>query len=122
MLFISTPSLIISLIFAVFYVANVILYAINRKQNIDYAVEIVDIREKKESYPKQTIVFNAWQNKTNVVAQLMDVAYSNLLRSAFNDNLLSLTDITSFILYSGVYWQLFSRPPPTGILSFAGSQ
>ena len=118
MLFISTPSLVISLVLAVFYVANLTLYAMNRQQDTEHTVETVNHIIGNEHYPPYVLQLSTQKEIKDVFENSFNADFLNFARnlnsqfSILNDYCLTLPDITPSILHSGTCWKLFSRPPP----------
>jgi hypothetical protein len=118
MLFVSTPSLAISFVLAVFYLANLAFYAVNRQQDANNAVETVSISRENEQCLQHTIVLlgddhslkqkeqcDSYSGKTCIP----DFFAAIVERDTFPH---SLPDLTPSIFDSGICWKLFSRPPP----------
>ena len=122
MWFVSTPSLVISVVLAVFYVANLVFYAVNRhqEQGTDNIVEITSAHWDNELRLQQAVLLNASQNTFDKFEYSYSADYSlstQILNSQFsilNYFFRSLPDITFSVFDSGICWQLFSRPPPMG--------
>jgi len=123
MWFVSTPSLAISFVLAVFYVASLVFYAVNRQyeKSADHTVEMTF--HSRES--QQTILLGVSQNASNSFEPSCSADFSQFtpFKSQFsnifvenfavlNSIRLSLPDITAFVSNSRVCWKLFSRPPP----------
>jgi hypothetical protein len=133
MLFISTPSLIISMVLAVFYVANVAIYTINRYQDTVHTAKIEDVRFDNESCKKYTTLISSHQE---VIKYSFDIKYQTFTKTLysqltslrampfpmFNYYCEALPGVTPSILHSGFCWKLFSRPPPAGSASVEGYQ
>ena len=114
MLFVSTPSLVISFVLAAFYVANLVFYVVNREQDTDNAVEITRVSHENQ----QTILLTVLQDKSDVIKQSCSADNSPILNSPFS--ILHyfcrfLPDITTFVFNSEIRWKLFSRPPPVNL-------
>ena len=118
MFFASTPSLIISLVLAVFYLANLALIAINRQQDAGNAVEIVAISHENERLLQHAVLIygedNTLKHKVRSDSRKGDIHVWDFF-GAFIDRdtfLQSLPDLSSPISEPGMIWNLFSRPPP----------
>jgi len=121
MLFVSTPSLVISFVLAAFYVANLVFYVMNRERDTDNLVEIATVSCENQ----QTVLLTVQQNRFVDLEYSCSADFSSInfvkgfgvLNSQFsilNYFRLSLPDITISVLDSGICWKLFSRPPPLG--------
>jgi hypothetical protein len=118
MFFVSTPSLAISLVLAVFYLANLAFYAVNRQQDTDSTVEIVSISPENERYVQHTVFLygedhtlkhrkhcDSHSGKTCI----LDFFAAIVERDAFPH---FLPDLNLSVFDSGVCRQYLSRPPP----------
>ena len=114
MLFISTPTFVISLILAVFYVANLAFYAVNRHLDKEQTVEIISQPLEKENFPQPISLLSAPQEQTIVVSANYSILTDEIasLNTIFDDFCLFLPEINPSILHTGIFWKLFSRPPP----------
>ena len=114
MLFISTPTFVISLILAVFYVANLAFYAVNRHLDKEQTVEIINQPLEKENCPQPIILLSVPQEQNLVVSENYSILTDEIasLSAIFDDFCLILPYINPFILHTGIFWNLFSRPPP----------
>ena len=119
MLFVSTPSLVISFVLAIFYLANLAFYAVTKQQDAGDVVEIVSFSPENERYLQHTILLFGEDDtlkqkdsndnrieKTCVQDVFAGIAYQEII-------LQSLPYSDSPIFNAGICWKLFSRPPPT---------
>lgn len=116
MFFVSTPSLIISLVLAVCYLANLAFFAANRQQESD---NVFEVRSECVRLPERFVFFG---NKSNVRQHKVgDHARAENLRAwHFFDRVASdrdvfrqpLPDNRPVTSDSGIYRKLFFRPPP----------
>jgi len=117
MLFVSTPSLVMSFVLAVFYVANLVFYVMNRERDTDNSVEIASVSRENEPCLQQTVLLTVRQDTTDVLEHSCSADSSTIFNfqfSIFNYFCRSLPDVTASVLDSGIFWKLFSRPPPVG--------
>ena len=115
------PSLAISFVLAVFYVASLVFYAVNRQQD-GYAAEIVTVSHDNESRQQQTVSLTVQQDTSDSFEYLCNTDFSQFYSTTSHENaLLSsilhyfrcfLPDITVSILDTEIFWKFFSRPPP----------
>ena len=118
MFFISTPSLIISSVLVVFYLANLVFFVANRQKETENSVEFVDSRPENNRYLQHTVFIQfkdhslqyKSQNDTRTVDQYMEhfdaviAANRNIYRQTLHD--------IPLIFNPGISWKPFSRPPP----------
>ncbi|MDR1120767.1 MAG: hypothetical protein LBM08_07590 [Dysgonamonadaceae bacterium] len=118
MLFVSTPSLAISLILAVFYLANLAFYAVNRQQDTDNAVETVSISLENERYVQHTVFLygedHTLKHRKHCDSHsgkpcILDFFAAIVERDTFPH---SLPNLNLSVFDSGVCRKHFSRPPP----------
>ena len=117
MFFVSTPSLIISLVLAFFYLANLAFFAINRQQDTENTVKIVTVNSENERCLQQaflaygeeiTLKHKAKSFFRNGDIPIWDFC-TVIVWDAFRH---SLPDLCSSTFNPGFCWKLFSRPPP----------
>ena len=124
MLFVSSPSLAITIVFAAIYLVNLSFYVFNRQKDADYVVEVVDDgiqnRFVTQSYTEYAQK-NTEQNNSKKLCS------NNCFLSGFlrNDNLVeiifmkfyrTIPDITFCLTKTKLYRNIFYRPPPILIL------
>ena len=106
MWFVSTPSLVISFVLAIFYVASLVFYAVNRQQEQNI-VDTVKIEQVSAENEHPNLIYSASQDTTDAfdlhVAPLFNAQCSTLYE---------LPDITTLLFDLGFCWNLLSRPPP----------
>ena len=118
MFLISAPSLTLSLVLAVFYLANLVFFLVNRQKETNHPVEFINSCPENNQHLQQTTFIQVEANSLQYKAQndtrsgnlhighffAMIVAYRNIHR-------LTLHDIP-VIFNPGIGWKLFFRPPP----------
>jgi hypothetical protein len=117
MFFVSTPSLTVSLVLAVFYLANLAFFAVNRQQDTDNAVKIADICQENERHLQHAILYgedHALKHKAYCDTWFGKICVSDFFaaiveRDTFRE---SLPDLNISIFDPGVCGNLFCRPPP----------
>ena len=110
MLFVSTPSLAISLVLAVFYAANLVFYVINSEQNTDNLIETETVIHKNP----QSVLLTVLQGTPDVLEHSCSADLSRhapILHSPFS---ILRYFLTFSVLHSEICWKCFSRPPPVG--------
>ena len=117
MFFVSTPSLIISLVLAFFYLANLAFFAVNRQQDTVSAVEFVAVGQENERLQHAFLVHAEENTLTHQAKSDSRVAYIHI-RDVFvviadRDVFRRPLSESSPRSHPGLCWKLFSRPPPT---------
>ena len=118
MFFVSTPSLIISLVLAFFYLANLAFFAINRQPDTENTIEFVAVGSENERHLQQAFWVHAEENtlkhKAKSDSQEGDIHnFGDFFAVIACDSFqYPLSDLSPTI-NPGFYWKLFSRPPPT---------
>ena len=118
MFFVSTPSLIISAVLAVFYLANIAIFAVNRQQKTTCA-EIVSVRPQADNISRDLFFIkvedDAPQCKShNDIRADAFRAWFFFDRIAVDSDVFrqDIPDCDYPIIDSGIYLKLFFRPPP----------
>ena len=118
MFFASTPSLIVSLVLAFFYLANLAFYAANRQQDAAYVAEVVPVGHENERCLPHTIPVCGegnilkYKSYSNIWAgdiHVWDFCGAIANRDTFHR---VLPDFSSPVFDPGICWKQFSRPPP----------
>ena len=114
MFFISAPSLTISFVLVVFYLANLALFLVNRQKEKDNPIEIVDSQPESN----QHIIFQLKDNSHQYKTQ-NDTRTGNLHIEHFFAMIAANRGIHRRTLHNiplifnpGIDWRLFFRPPP----------
>ena len=118
MFLISAPSLILSLVLAVFYLANLVFFLVNRQKETDHPIECVNSYPENKQHLQQTtfiqIEDNSLQYKTqnDTLSGTLRIGHFSAVIVAYrNIHRLTLHDIP-VIFNPGIGWKLFFRPPP----------
>ena len=114
MFFLSTPSLIITFVLVVFYLANLALFVVNRQKEKDSPIEIVGSQPESDQHILIQLKDHSLQSKTH-----NDTRTGNLHIGHFFAVIAANRDIHRRTLHDipvifnpGIDWKLFFRPPP----------
>ena len=119
MFFVSTPSLIISLVLAFFYLANLAFFAVNRQQDTGNAVEIVAVGLENEWCLQQAFLVHSEENplkhKAKSDSKIGDIHIRDFCVAISKHDTFRqfLPDLSFPLFHPELCWKLFSRPPPT---------